>query len=82
MDNLGHFLVGYRPAGVDRFETPADVCGTCSDFGQGQLVPVSFCVTAAQHTEEYYGYLTGGPKPLWMWEQETDAARWTPAAGR
>lgn len=75
---MDHQPVDYRPAGSDRCETPADVCGTCSDFERGHLVPVSFCAEARRKSEEFYGYLAGGPEPGWMWTFGPDAADWTP----
>jgi hypothetical protein len=69
-----HLPVHYRPAGTDRWETPADVCAACSDFDLGRLVPVSFCPDAARASAEEHDYLAGGPKPAWMWQQGPDAS--------
>lgn len=68
-----HLPVHYRPAGADRCETPADVCGTCSDLEQGMLVPVSFCPPAARKSAEEDEYLAGGAEPDWMWQRGPDA---------
>lgn len=68
-----HLPVHYRPAGVDRFETPADVCGTCSDLERGLLVPVPFCPEASRKGAEEDDYLAGGPEPDWMWQRGPDA---------
>lgn len=75
MVDVHHLPVQYRPVGADKWETPADVCGTCSDFDQGHLVPVSFCPEAAVKSEAYYDHLAGGPTPDWEWESGPDAAR-------
>lgn len=75
MQDGDHSPVDYRPVGIDRTETPADVCGTCSDFELGRLVPVSFCPAAARKSAEFYEYLAGGPEPEWMWESGPDATR-------
>lgn len=73
-----HLPVSYRPEGVDRHEVPADVCGTCSNFEVGRLVPVSFCRDAARKSEEWYDYLaSAGPEPEWLWQSGPDAATWT-----
>lgn len=72
-----HEPIHYRPDTADRTETPADICGTCSDLDAGLLVPVSFCGEAGRKSEEYYAYLRGGPEPDWMCSP--DAARWAPA---
>lgn len=68
-----HLPVHYRPGGADRCETPADVCGTCSDLEGGLLVPVSFCPEAARKNAEEYDRMVGGPEPDWMWQRGTDA---------
>ncbi len=69
-----HEPVHHRPAGADRCETPADVCGTCSDFEAGSLVPVSFCTEAAAKSREYHDWLSGsGERPDWL--DSGDAAR-------
>jgi hypothetical protein len=61
-----HLPISYRPEGVDRFMAPADVCGTCSDFESGRLVPVSFCPEAKIKSDELYAYIHGdGPEPAW-----------------
>jgi hypothetical protein len=61
-----HFPVEYRAASESRFSPPAEVCGTCSDFDAGMLVPVAFCLQAAERCEEYYCYLRGGLRPRWL----------------
>lgn len=64
-----HLPVDYRPDGASRHETPAEVCGTCSDFESGRLVPVSFCPTAAAHSAEEEAWRTHqGPMPGWLVE--------------
>lgn len=61
-----HLPISYRPEGQDRFTAPADVCGTCSDFESGKLVPVSFCPEAKVKSEELYAYICqDGPRPEW-----------------
>jgi len=65
IDEGQHLPLDYRPAGEPRWTVPADVCDTCSDFPQGQLVPVSFCPTASLRTQELYDFLNGGPRPDW-----------------
>jgi hypothetical protein len=66
MSGPDHLPVHYRPEGTERWMTPADVCGTCSDFARGHLVPVSFCPEAARESAAEYDYLAGGPRPEWM----------------
>jgi hypothetical protein len=74
---FNHEPVDYRSPGQDRFETPAEVCGTCSDFDSGTLVPVSFCPAAMAKSEEIEAWRRKqGPRPEWL--DMPDAARWTP----
>lgn len=62
-----HLPLSYRPEGQDRFTAPADVCGTCSDFESGKLVPVSFCEAARIKSDELYAYIwDDGPEPAWI----------------
>lgn len=61
-----HVPIDHRPEGQDRFTAPADVCGTCSDFQSGVLVPVSFCPEAKIKSDELNAWLWGdGPRPAW-----------------
>lgn len=78
LQSMDHLPVQYRPRWADRFETPADVCDTCSDFGQGRLVPVSFCPLAAYKCEQWYAHLNcGAPEPDWCWLRGPDASSQT-----
>lgn len=62
-----HLPVDYRPAHEPRWTVPADVCGTCSDFEAGVLVPVSFCAAAREHAEREYAWMRGlAPRPPWI----------------
>lgn len=64
-----HLPVSYRPQWADRFEAVADVCGMCSDFEFGRLVPVSFCPEASARSDQYYAWLAGqAEEPSWRWE--------------
>lgn len=73
--NGSHLPLQYRPDGEPRVSVPAEVCGTCSDFERGLLVPVAFCDPARLNTEEYYAWLDGwGPRPVWL--DSPDAAAW------
>ena len=66
-----HIPVDYRPKGASRHSVQADVCGTCSDFAAGRLVPVSFCPEAGVKSEELYAYIQGlGARPAWL--QDSD----------
>lgn len=70
-----HLPVHYRPVWADRFEIPADVCGFCSDFEAGRLVPVSFCPAAKQACEQWYAHVYhGAPEPEWCWLHGPDAS--------
>jgi hypothetical protein len=69
-----HEPVHYKPG---QWEMPCDVCGTCSDFEEGRLVPVSFCPQAQIRQVELDAYRDRvGPRPEWL--DTPDAARWTP----
>jgi hypothetical protein len=62
-----HHPMLYRSWNEDRFSPPAEICGVCSDFEEGLLVPVSFCPEADARCEEYYAWLNGhGPEPAWI----------------
>lgn len=75
---FNHEPVEYRSPWQDRYEAPADLCSTCTDFETGQLVPVSFCTESAVKFAEEDAWLWGsGPRPEWL--DMPDAARWTPA---
>lgn len=65
-----HVPVDYRPEGETRHAVPAEVCGTCSDFEAGRLVPVAFCPAALVKSDELHAYIRGlGPLPAWLSER-------------
>lgn len=75
MQFADHLPVDYRPEWADRFEAVADVCGTCSDFEAGRLVPVSFCPEAKRKSDELYAWLAGqAEEPDWRWMRSGDAS--------
>ncbi len=64
----------YKPG---QWETPCDVCGTCSDFEAGHLVPVTFCPEARGKQVELDAWRSlAGPRPDWL--DTPDSARWSP----
>lgn len=77
---MSHLPIDYRPAGESRHSPPAEVCGTCSDFDAGRLVPVSFCEQAKAASEEFHLWLSGpGPRPLWLDSGDAMVVRFTEA---